>query len=226
MLNILYEDNHLLAINKEAGIPVQPDQTGDECLLDLAKAYIKHKYKKPGEVFLGLAHRLDRPVSGVVLMAKTSKALSRVNEMFKNRTIDKTYWAISKNRPNNEAGRLENWMVKDAESFKARIFEKEKKGAKKAILEYTLVSKIADKHLFEVKLYTGRHHQIRAQMAHMGCIIVGDQKYGSIKGNRDRSICLHAKSLAFVHPVKKEPIRIDAKVPDTQFWNDFRSYGK
>ncbi len=221
-IDVLFEDNHLIAVNKPAGVPVQRDSSEDEALVDLVKDYIKAKYKKPGEVFLGLTHRIDRPVSGVVLFARTSKALTRVNELFRNREIRKVYWALVKQRPEMETGRLEHYISKDPETFKAKVFNKEVKGSKKAILEYSLRSKIGDKNLLEVKLFTGRHHQIRAQLGRIECPIIGDVKYGFRRGNRDRSVCLHSRLLEFEHPVKKEPVRIEARLPENQFWNDFR----
>ncbi len=222
-LDVLYEDNHLIAVNKLAGIPVQRDSTGDEALVDMVKQYIKKKYDKPGDVFLGITHRIDRPVSGVVLFAKTSKALTRINELFRNRDIRKVYWALTKNRPDRENGRLEHYIKKDPETFKARAYDTEVKNSKQGILEFNLLSRLGEKHLLEIELFTGRHHQIRVQLAKIGCPLIGDIKYGYRRGNRDRSVCLHSRKLEFIHPVKNEPVRIEAKPPINQFWNDFRN---
>ena len=225
-LEVLFEDNHLIAVNKPSGIPVQRDITEDEALVDIVKEYVKEKHNKPGDVFLGITHRIDRPVSGVVLFAKTSKALTRINELFRERTIKKKYWALTKNRPETETGRLVHYISKNAETFKAKIHIKEKPGTQKAILEYELISNIGDKNLLEIELFTGRHHQIRAQLSKINCPIIGDVKYGYDRGNRDRSICLHSRSLEFIHPIQKVGITITAKLPQNQFWNDFRTTKK
>jgi len=221
--DILYEDNHLIVINKPCGIPVQPDESGDKSLLDYIKDYIKHKYKKPGEVYLGLIHRLDRPVSGVVVMAKTSKALSRMNELFKKRDVEKTYWALTKNKPEKDADTLTHYLIKDHEKNSSKAFNKEKKGTKKAVLDYFFKGRLGEKFLLEVNLHSGRHHQIRVQLAKVGLNIIGDFRYGYRRPNKDRSICLHARTLSFIHPIKKEKIEVTAKLPHTSFWQDFKS---
>ncbi|MFZ6664155.1 RluA family pseudouridine synthase [Peijinzhouia sedimentorum] len=210
---ILFEDNHLLAVNKPAGLLVQGDDTGDRTLLDLAKEYIKEKYNKPGNVYIGLPHRLDRPVSGVVLLAKTSKALERLNKIFKTREVEKIYWALVEKRPNEVEGRLTHYLVKNAKLNITRAYSSESSESKYADLSYSLLKEAGGKFLLEVKPVTGRPHQIRVQLASMGCSIVGDLKYGSPKPNRDASICLHARSLKLVHPVTKEEISIVANPP-------------
>ncbi len=210
---ILFEDNHLLAVNKPAGLLVQGDDTGDRTLLDLAKDYIKEKYNKPGNVYIGLPHRLDRPVSGVVLLAKTSKALERLNKIFKTREVEKVYWALVENRPNEVEGRLTHYLVKNAKLNITRAYTTERSDSKFADLSYSLLREAGGKFLLEVKPVTGRPHQIRVQLASMGCSIVGDLKYGSPKPLKDASICLHARSLQLVHPVTKEPISIEANPP-------------
>lgn len=216
---ILYEDNHLLAINKRCGQIVQGDKTGDTTLPDLVKAYLKERDNKPGNVFCGVIHRLDRPVSGVVLFAKTSKALSRMNDTVKNREIQKTYWAICKEKPIHPCGHLEDWILRKQESNKSFVVKPGTEGAKLAILDYKLIN-ISDGGycLIEVKLHTGRHHQIRAQLSNMGCHIKGDLKYGASRSNPDGGISLHARSITFIHPVRREPITIIAPVPDDPLW--------
>lgn len=210
---IIFEDNHLLAVNKPAGLLVQGDDTGDRTLLDLAKDYLKEKYNKPGNVYIGLPHRLDRPVSGVVLLAKTSKALERLNKIFKTREVEKVYWALVENRPNEVEGRLTHYLVKNAKLNITRAYTTERSDSKFADLSYSLLREAGGKFLLEVKPVTGRPHQIRVQLASMGCSIVGDLKYGSPKPLKDASICLHARSLQLVHPVTKEPISIEANPP-------------
>lgn len=210
---ILFEDNHLLAVNKPAGLLAQGDDTGDRTLLDLAKDYIKEKYNKPGNVYIGLPHRLDRPVSGVVLLAKTSKALERLNKIFKTREVEKVYWALVENRPKEVEGRLTHYLVKNAKLNITRAYTTERSDSKFADLSYSLLREAGGKFLLEVKPVTGRPHQIRVQLASMGCSIVGDLKYGSPKPLKDASICLHARSLQLVHPVTKEPISIEANPP-------------
>lgn len=211
---ILYEDNHLIIINKRPGQIVQGDKTGDECMADEIKAYIKERDSKPGNVFCGVVHRLDRPVSGVVIFAKTSKALSRMNDLVKNHDIQKTYWAVSKNRPPLQQGTLEDWLLRNEKQNKSYIVASNTKNAKKAILDYRLIATSKGGYsLIEVDLHTGRHHQIRCQLAHLGCVIKGDLKYGAPRSNADGSISLHARRLSFVHPVKKEQITIEALPP-------------
>ena len=222
-LQILYEDNHIVAVNKPAGMLVQGDKTGDETLGDIVKQYIKIQYEKPGEVFLGVVHRIDRPVSGVVLYARTTKALTRLNEMFQKREIQKTYWAIVQSRPEQESGHLVNWLKKNEAKNTSYVLDADIKGALKCELEYKLIAESENYCLLEVDPHTGRHHQIRVQLSHMGCIIKGDLKYGAKRSNKDASICLHARHIAFIHPVKKEPLSITAPVPDDNLWKAFEA---
>ncbi len=218
---VLYEDNHLLAINKPAGELVQGDETGDEPLVERCKKYIKEKYNKPGEVFLGVVHRLDRPVSGVVIFARTSKALERMNEQFRERETKKTYWAIVKNKPKEVTGTLIHWLLKNEKNNKVTAFARENKEGQRSELSYRTLKHQSGFYLLEVSPITGRSHQIRVQLASMGCPIVGDLKYGYKNPNPDKSICLHARQLQFIHPVKKEIISIEATHPKNEFWNLF-----
>jgi 23S rRNA pseudouridine1911/1915/1917 synthase len=218
---ILYEDNHLLIVNKPAGELVQGDETGDEPLVDRCKRYIKDKYNKPGEVFLGVVHRLDRPVSGVVVFARTSKALERMNELFRDRQTKKTYWAITKSKPKEVSGTLVHWLIKNEKNNKVTAFAKENKDGQRSELNYQLIRHQSGFYLLEVNPITGRPHQIRVQLASMGCVIIGDVKYGYTSPNADKSICLHARQLSFVHPVKKETISIEAPLPKNEVWNLF-----
>lgn len=220
-LPVLFEDNHLVVINKPAGILVQGDKTGDETLADQVKAYIKRKYKKPGDVFLGVVHRLDRPVSGAVLFGRTSKGLERMNAQFRDREVQKTYWAIVKDQPPLTEDELTHWLKKNHEANRTSAFNKEGKGTQKAVLSYKLIGRIAEYYLLEVKPVTGRPHQIRVQLAKIGCPILGDVKYGGAKQGDKQRIFLHSKSLDFMHPVKKEPVRIDASTPKEQIWRLF-----
>ncbi len=217
-MEILYEDNHLIAVNKAGGEIVQGDKTGDTPLSDLLKAWLKEKYAKPGNVFVGVTHRLDRPVSGVVLFAKTSKALERMNELFRTGGVKKTYWAIVKNRPPQDEGELVHWLVRNEKQNKTFAYDTEKPGSKKAILRYKLIAYSDTYHLLEVDLQTGRHHQIRVQLSKMGCPIKGDLKYGAERSNPDGGICLHARSASFIHPVSAEPVHIVAPVPEQTIW--------
>ncbi len=201
---------------------VQGDSTGDETLADQVKTYIKDKYNKPGEVFLGVVHRLDRPVSGAVVFARTSKALERMNALFRDRQVQKVYWAIVKERPPQTQDTLIHWLRKDRKSNKTTAFNKETKGAKNAELSYKLIGRIAEYYLLEVTPVTGRPHQIRAQLAKTGCSILGDLKYGASKANREGSIHLHSREVAFLHPVKKTELRITARVPEDNIWKLFR----
>jgi 23S rRNA pseudouridine1911/1915/1917 synthase len=218
---ILYEDNHLLVVNKLPSEIVQGDKTGDRTLADDVKAYIKEKYDKPGEVFLGIVHRLDRPVSGVVVFARTGKALSRMNEMFRSRDLTKTYWAVSAQKPPADADNLVHYLIKNEEKNKSRAYDREVNNSLRAELNYRLLGSIDRYHLLEVELLTGRHHQIRVQLAAIGCIIKGDLKYGAPRSNANASIHLHARRLQFIHPVKKEAIDIVAQPPDDAVWNAF-----
>jgi 23S rRNA pseudouridine1911/1915/1917 synthase len=216
MLEVLYEDNHLIAINKESGDIVQGDKTGDAPLSDFVKAYIKKKYNKPGEVFLGTIHRLDRPTSGVVLYARTSKALTRMNEQFRNKEVQKTYWAVVDNAPPNTSGTLNNFLQKNEKQNKSYV-TKNKEG-KHAVLNFKLLKKLDNFYHLEIKPQTGRHHQIRVQLANIGCIVKGDLKYGAKRSNKDASIHLLAQKLEFVHPVTKDPISITAPAPKDSIW--------
>jgi 23S rRNA pseudouridine1911/1915/1917 synthase len=221
-LEVLYEDNHLIAVNKPMGMLVQGDETGDETILSVVEDYIKKKYKKPGKVFTGLVHRIDRPVSGVVLVARTSKALSRMNELLRNREIKREYWAVVKQRPEELKGTLENYLRKDEKQNKSFIAEKPKNNAKLAKLDYEVIGRSTSYYLLKVTLETGRHHQIRSQLANMGCPIRGDLKYGFDRSNKSGGINLHAKRLEFIHPVKKEPIIIEAPLPlHDNLWKEF-----
>lgn len=224
MLEVLYEDNHIIAINKKISDIVQPDKTGDESLADEVKAYIKKKYDKPGDVYLGVPHRIDRPVSGVVLFARTSKALTRLNKMFQehDEEISKTYWAIVGNLPPEDNATLTHYLLRDTEKNKSHAYEKEKKGSKQAILKYKLIGHSQRYYLLEVKLCTGRHHQIRCQLAKIGCPIKGDLKYGFPRSNENGGINLHAQEISFVHPVTKERITITAIPPlNDTLWKTF-----
>ena len=221
-LNILFEDNHLLIINKPSGMLVQGDITGDNSLLDIAKNYIKEKYNKPGKVYIGLPHRLDRPTSGIVILAKTSKALERLNKMFQENKVKKIYWAVVKENPKELEATLVGFMYKNQEKNRSYINKKAKKGAKYAELKYKLIGKSKFYNLLEIELKTGRHHQIRVQLASIGCPIKGDIKYGFKRSNQDRSIHLHAKFIKFVHPVTKKEISLNAKVPKDQVWDFFK----
>jgi 23S rRNA pseudouridine1911/1915/1917 synthase len=222
---VLYEDNHLIAVSKAPGVLVQGDNTGDTPLSELVKDYLKYKYEKPGNVFCGVVHRLDRPVSGLVLLAKTSKALERMNKIFHDRKVEKVYWAVVTNRPEAEEGSLAHWIVKDETKNIVRCLSKEKDGAKQALLDYRLLGKVGKDYLLEVKPHTGRSHQIRAQLAKMGCPIKGDLKYGSTTKMDDGSIMLHSRRLSFEHPVQKTPCRLEATVPDHDDWRKFKHLG-
>lgn len=222
-LRVLFEDNHIIIINKYPGDIVQGDKTGDVALSDIVKEFLKKKYNKPGDVFLGTVHRLDRPVSGLVIFAKTSKALSRLNEMFKDKKLDKTYWAIVEKEPKKPADRLVHFLIKDEAKNKSRAYTEERNGSKRAALNYTLLAKGDNYSLLEVALETGRHHQIRVQLSTIGCIIKGDLKYGAKRSNKDASISLHSRKLDFIHPVSKDPISVIAPVPDEKIWHDFET---
>ena len=226
-MTVLYEDNHIIAVNKTCNEIVQGDKTGDTPLSEIVKAYIKEKYNKPGEVFLGVTHRLDRPTSGVVLFARTSKALTRLNAMFQSHDqIKKTYWAIVQGAPKQPEARLENWLVRNEAQNKSYIAKPGAKDAKQAILEYKTLVRGENYTLLEVNLETGRHHQIRCQLAAIGCPIKGDLKYGAKRSNPDGGICLHAREIAFIHPVKKEPVTIVAPVPEDSVWQQLTAAGK
>ncbi len=217
MLEVLYEDNHLIAINKKSGDIVQGDKTGDAPISDFIKAYIKAKYNKPGEVFLGTIHRLDRPTSGVMLFARTSKALSRMNRQFKNKEVQKTYWAVVENAPAKKAGTLNNLLQKNEKNNKSHITKGSQ--GKYAILNYKLLNKLDNFYHLEIQPSTGRHHQIRVQLANIGCIIKGDLKYGAKRSNKNKSIHLLSRKIEFQHPVTKELITITAPTPKDNIWD-------
>lgn len=221
-MNVLYEDNHIIAVNKASSDIVQGDKTGDTPLGEYVKAYIKQKYNKPGEVFLGVTHRLDRPTSGVLLFARTSKALTRLNKMFQDKgAMKKIYWALVDQLPQETEGTLEHWLVRNQKQNKSYAYDEERPGSKRARLNYKLVKSSDRYHLLEIELLTGRHHQIRAQLAKIGCIIKGDMKYGFPRSNPGGGIHLHARSIEFMHPVKKEVVKIIAPVPDDNLWKFF-----
>lgn len=224
--HVIYEDNHLIVVNKSAGILVHGDSTGDKTLEEYVKDYIKIEHNKPGDVFLGTVHRLDRPVSGVVVFAKTSKALTRMNELFKKRQIQKTYWAICQRKPAKKQDRLTHWIRKDSSINKVEAFDMEVEGSQRADLDYRYLGTINKHHLIEVNPISGRPHQIRVQLASMGCPIKGDVKYGADRGSNDGSIFLHARRVYFVHPVKKEPLLCKAAVPENAFWEEFLELDK
>lgn len=220
-MNVLYEDNHIIIVNKAAGEIVQGDKTGDKSLCDTMKQYIKEKYAKPGNVFIGLPHRLDRPVSGVVVFARTSKALERLNNMFRDGDVKKIYWAITKERPANPEGEIDTWILRNEKMNKSFSYPKEVRGSKRALLYYRHIASSQNYSLVEVELKTGRHHQIRCQLASIGCPIKGDLKYGAKRSNPDGSISLHARSIEFMHPVSKEPIKVTAPLPADKLWKSF-----
>ena len=217
-MKVLYEDNHIIVVNKESGEIVQGDKTGDTPLSDIVKDYIKVKYQKPGNVFLGVVHRLDRPVRGAVGFARTSKALSRLNEMFRRGEVHKTYWAIVKNKPKADAATLVSWIVRNEKQNKSYAYDHEVKDSKKAVLDYRLIASGDTYHILEIRLHTGRHHQIRCQLAAMGCPIKGDLKYGSQRSNADGSISLLSRHTEFLHPVSKQLIAVDAPLPSDPLW--------
>ncbi len=218
---VLYEDNHLIAINKEAGELVQGDESGDRTLADEVKDYLKRKYNKPGNVFLGIPHRLDRPTTGIVIYARTDKALSRMTALFRTSDVKKTYWAIVDRCPEKKEGELVHYIVRNAANNKSFAYSKEKPGSKIARLSYRVLASSDNYHLLEIDLHTGRHHQIRAQLAALGIHIKGDLKYGAARSNPDGGICLHARRVRFMHPVKKEPVDIIAPPPGNTLWAYF-----
>ncbi len=220
-MNVLYEDNHIIVINKAAGEIVQGDKTGDKSLCDTMKQYIKEKYAKPGNVFIGLPHRLDRPVSGIVVFAKTSKALERLNNMFRDGNVKKIYWAITKGKPLPAQGEISSWILRNEKMNKSFSYPKEVKGSKHALLFYRQIAASQNYNLIEVELKTGRHHQIRCQLSSIGCPIKGDLKYGAQRSNPDGSISLHARYIEFTHPVSKELIQVTAPLPADRLWQSF-----
>ena len=227
IVKVIYEDNHLIAVNKHAGMLVHGDATGDTPLVDYVKQYIKIRYKKPGDVFLGVIHRLDRPVSGTIIFARTSKGLSRMSELFKKREVNKHYWAVTKNRPDPISGHLKHFLLKDHNRNVTKAYDKIGKRtakAKLATLDYELVAGIDAHYLIEARPITGRPHQIRVQLSELGCPIFGDIKYGFKNKNDDGSIHLHCRKMTFMHPIKKKPVSISCDPPYNFFWNLFNEY--
>ena len=218
-LQVLFEDNHIIAINKRCGDIVQGDKTGDKPLSEIVKSFLKTKYSKPGNVYLGIPHRLDRPTSGVVIFAKTSKSLSRLNKIFKDGKVQKYYWAVTKNKPEKQEDTLIHWLRKNEKTNKSTYFKKETVKAKKAVLHYRVLKKLERYFIIEIELVTGRHHQIRCQLSAIGCPVRGDLKYGYDRSNNDGGIDLHAKKIIFEHPINGKKIIIDAPVRDTKIWN-------
>jgi 23S rRNA pseudouridine1911/1915/1917 synthase len=218
-LEVLFEDNHIIIVNKKTGDITQGDKTGDKPLSDVVKEYVKEKYNKPGSVFIGTVHRLDRPTSGIVIFARTSKALERLNKMLRDKTINKTYWAIVKNAPKKDNDTLINFLKKDTKKNKSFVYKKEISGSKEATLHYKTIKKLDNYFLLEINLETGRHHQIRTQLSFIGSPIKGDLKYGFNRSNKDGSISLHARKIEFIHPVSKENISILAPTPTDLIWN-------
>lgn len=217
-MTVLYEDNHIIIVNKTVSEIVQGDKTGDKPLSEIVKEYLKEKYNKQGNVFCGVTHRLDRPTSGIVVFAKTSKALARLNDMFKNKEISKTYWAVVKEVPKQAEGTLKHYLVRNEKQNKSYAYDAEKPNSKLAVLHYKLIARSDKYNMLEVDLETGRHHQIRCQLAKMGCPVKGDLKYGAGRSNPDGGISLHARKISFIHPVSKEPVEIIAPVPDDNLW--------
>jgi 23S rRNA pseudouridine1911/1915/1917 synthase len=219
---VIYEDNHLLVVDKASGLLVQGDQTGDVPLVEKCKQYIKQKYNKPGEVFLGVVHRLDRPVSGIVVLARTSKGLERMNALFREKQTKKIYWAVVDKRPGSDQGTLVHWLRKDEKKNRTTAFTRETEQAQRSELNYKVIAAVPGACLLEVNPVTGRSHQIRVQLATLGCPIKGDVKYGSREPNPDGSICLHARTLEFEHPVKKIKMKFEAPLPNSEYWSGFK----
>jgi 23S rRNA pseudouridine1911/1915/1917 synthase len=221
-LQVLHEDNHIIVVNKRVGDIVQGDKTGDKPLSEIVKEYIKIKYDKPGEVYLGVVHRLDRPTTGIVVFAKTSKALTRLNGMFKNRDTQKTYWAVVKNVPEPQEAALQHYLKRNSQNNTSKAYTKEIPESKLAMLDYKVIYQLTNYSVLEINLYTGRHHQIRAQLTAVGCPIKGDLKYGFNRSNPDGGIHLHARKLEFIHPVAKTELSITAPLPDEATWNNLK----
>ena len=223
-MTVLYEDNHIIIVNKTVSEIVQGDKTGDTPLSETVAEWLKGKYNKPGNVFVGVTHRLDRPVSGIVVLAKTSKALSRLNEMFRNGEIKKNYWAIVKQPPPVEEGVLEHYLVRNEKQNKSYAYTKEKPHSKRSVLHYKIIARSDNYFLLEINLKTGRHHQIRCQLAAIGCPVRGDLKYGFDRSNKDGGISLHARNISFTHPVSQNPVEVEAPTPDEPLWRAFTSF--
>ena len=221
-MEVVYEDNHIIIVSKQSGEIVQGDKTGDRPLSDIVKDYIKERYAKPGAVFLGVVHRLDRPVFGLVVFARTSKALTRLNKMFAEGEVHKTYWAIVQHRPQQDEGMLEHWLVRNEQQNKSYAYDRERPNAKRAVLKYRVIGQSDHYWLLEVRLLTGRHHQIRCQLSAMGCPIKGDLKYGAQRSNPDGSISLLARRIEFIHPVSKLPIVVESPLPDDNLWRGMK----
>lgn len=219
--DVLFEDNHLIAINKRGGDIVQVDNTGDLSLEDMVKNFVAAKYNKPNGAFVGVIHRLDRPVSGMILMAKTSKGLDRMNKLFHDRKVQKTYLAVVKNKPPHVSGKLVNWLLRDRKRMVTKAYDREVKNGNYAELDYRVIGQVEGYYLLEINPLTGRTHQIRCQLGYINCPIVGDNKYGYPRGSLKRTICLHSRALEFVHPTKDEPLRIEAPLPTDGFWEKF-----
>ena len=220
-MTVLYEDNHLIIVNKASSEIVQGDKTGDKPMSEMVKDYLREKYNKPGNIFCGVTHRLDRPTSGVVIFAKTSKALTRLNKLFKDDEVEKVYWAIVQNRPPKKEDILTHFLIKNERINKSTAFDSEKPNTKKAILNYSLIAQSENYFLLRVNLETGRHHQIRVQLSQIGCPVKGDLKYGAKRSNKDGSISLHARSVSFIHPVSQQKIEVVAPVPNDALWRAF-----
>jgi len=219
--DVLFEDNHLIAINKRAGDIVQVDPSGDRSVEEMVAAYLAHKYNKPNSAFVGVIHRLDRPVSGMLLLAKTSKGLDRMNRLFHDRKVQKTYLAVVKNRPPQSSGKLQNWLLRDRKKMITKAYDREVKNGSFAELDYEVIGQLNGYYLLKIKPLTGRTHQIRSQLSYMGCPIVGDNKYGYPRGSMRRTICLHSRALEFEHPIKNEKMKIEAPLPVDGFWEKF-----
>ncbi|MBH75583.1 MAG: RNA pseudouridine synthase [Flavobacteriales bacterium] len=217
-MDVVYEDNHIIAINKKSGILAQGDKTNDKSLIEITKHFLKKKYNKPGNVFVGLPHRIDRPVSGLIVLSKTSKSLTRMSELFREKKIEKIYWVIVKNKLEKKSGKLIHFLKKNKKQNKSYVSEKEKKDYLRSELHYGFLKNLKNYYLYEIKLITGRHHQIRTQLAYIKSPIKGDIKYGAKRTNKYGGICLHSRKISFVHPIKKEIISLQAPLPKKDLW--------